>query len=326
MKIGITMGDCAGVGPEIILKALVSNKIGNDHDFIIYGDYEVFKEINEKFKIFSNGIDGIDFVDLNLVKTPVEFGTIKAEYGKAAGEYIKKAIEDALDNKINAVVTAPIHKKSFQMGGFGKKYAGHTEMFADLTNTKDYTMMLAYENLRVVHVSTHVSMREAIDMVTKDNVYNKIKIAYETCKKLNIKDIKIAVAGLNPHAGDSGLFGDEEINEIMPAIEKAREDFDCAIQGPCPSDTVFSKAYGGGYDMVVTMYHDQGHIPMKTLGFKYDHQTSLWTEVKGVNVTLGLPIIRSSVDHGTAFGKAGKGTASEDSIIDAIDYAQILAK
>lgn len=323
-NIGITMGDCAGIGPEIILKAL-KNKIFSKHVFVIYGDRKVFEDVNHRFKIFAGGLDKWRFIDLDAIKKPLEFGVVKAEYGKAAGDYIKKAVQDALAGKIDAIVTAPIHKKSFELGGYGKKYPGHTEMLAALTKTKDYKMMLAYGNLRVIHVTTHVSLRQALDLIKKKRVYATIKIAYETCRRLKIKNIRIAVAGLNPHAGDFGLFGDEEVKEIRPAVEKARKDFKCTIDGPLPSDTVFCKAYGGMYDMVVVMYHDQGHIPMKTLGFKYAHEKNDWFEMGGVNVTLGLPIIRTSVDHGTAFGKAGKGIANVDSMVDAIRYAILLA-
>ena len=324
-RIGITMGDCAGIGPEITLKALRDESIKKNNEFIIYGDRKVYEEFNQKHQILSDGLDGYEFVDLDLISGSVEFGVIKAEYGKAAGDYIKKAIEDAIDKKIDAVVTAPIHKKSFQLGGYGEKYPGHTEMFVDMTKTEDYSMMLAYKNLRVMHVTTHVSLRNSIDLIKKDKVYKTIKLGYRTCKKLNIENVRIAVCGLNPHAGDSGLFGDEDGNEIAPAVEQAKVELGCVVDGPIPSDTVFSKAYGGMYDMVIAMYHDQGHIPMKTLGFIYNHEQLGWSEVNGINVTLGLPIIRSSVDHGTAFGKAGKGTASPDSILDAIKYAILLS-
>lgn len=325
VKIGITMGDCAGIGPEITLKALSNESINKDNEFVIYGDRSVYDEFNQKYQILPDGLDRYEFTDLHLINGPIEFGTIKAEYGKAAGDYIKQSIEDALDGKIDAVVTAPIHKKSFQLGGYGEKYPGHTEMFADLTKTDDYSMMLAHKNLRVMHVTTHVSLRQAIDLVKKERVYKTIKLGYETCKRLKLQNIRIGVCGLNPHAGDFGLFGDEDISEIEPAVKQAQADFDCVIDGPVPSDTIFSKALGGMYDMVIVMYHDQGHIPTKTVGFIYDHAKAGWSDVSGVNITLGLPVIRASVDHGTAFGKAGKGTACAESMLDAIHYAILLA-
>lgn len=324
-RIGITMGDCAGIGPEIILKALKNEELKTGDEFIIYGEKKIFQRINDVFKIFPEGIDSLKFVDLNCIARPLEFGIIAPEYGRAAGDYIKEAVTDALAQKIDAITTGPIHKKSFQLGGYGEKYPGHTEMLASLTNTKNYTMMLAYENLRVIHVTIHVPLKRAIEMITQERVFNAIAIGCETCKRMKMQNPRIAVAGLNPHAGDSGLFGDEDIREIEPAVKKAQKVFNCIVDGPIPPDTIFAKAYGGMYDMVIAMYHDQGHIPMKTLGFKYNHKEGGWDEVRGVNVTLGLPFIRSAVDHGTAFGKAGKGIASEKSMIDAIKYALLFA-
>lgn len=185
--------------------------------------------------------------------------------------------------------------------------------------------MLADGNLRVVHVSTHVSLREACDCATKERVLDVIRIANQACKNLGIAEPRIAVAGLNPHCGENGLFGQEEINEINPAVEAAKAE-GIKAYGSLPADTVFSKANGGMYDIVVAMYHDQGHIPLKTLGFVYDQKAGAWEAVKGVNITLGLPIIRTSVDHGTAFDQAGKWTASEFSLENAIDYAIRLAE
>ena len=180
--------------------------------------------------------------------------------------------------------------------------------------------MLANENLRVVHVSTHVSLREACDRVKKDRVLEVIRIADQACKELGIKEPKIGVAGLNPHSGENGMFGREEIEEITPAIEAAKGE-GIIVDGPVPPDTVFSKARGGWYDIVVAMYHDQGHIPLKVVGFVYNQAEQKWDAVAGVNITLGLPIIRASVDHGTAFDQAGKGVANELSLINAMDYA-----
>ena len=188
-------------------------------------------------------------------------------------------------------------------------------------------MMLAHENLRVVHVSTHVSLREAIERVKKPRVLEVIRIANAGCKALGIKQPKIAVAGLNPHCGEGGLFGREEIEEIQPAIDEAMAEGICIPdKKPTPPDTVFSKALGGWYDIVVCMYHDQGHIPLKVKGFVYNHELGHWDAVAGVNITLGLPIIRASVDHGTGFGHAGNGGANELSLKNAISYAIQLAK
>ncbi|MPN33664.1 D-threonate 4-phosphate dehydrogenase [bioreactor metagenome] len=207
----------------------------------------------------------------------------------------------------------------------GHHYSGHTEIYAKFTNTEKYTMMLAYENLRVVHVSTHVSLREACDRVKKLRVLDVIRMANNACKSLGISKPSIGVAGLNPHCGENGLFGTEEIEEIIPAIKEAISE-GIYVTGPIPPDTVFSKARGGWYDIVVAMYHDQGHIPLKVLGFQYDSESNEWKAVEGVNLTLGLPIIRTSVDHGTAFDHAGKGDANELSLMNAIDYAIIMTK
>jgi 4-hydroxythreonine-4-phosphate dehydrogenase len=186
-------------------------------------------------------------------------------------------------------------------------------------------MMLAYHDLRVVHVSTHCSLREACDRVKKGRVLEVIEIADKACRDMGITSPKVAVAGLNPHCGEHGLFGREEIDEIIPAVEAAKEEGIQAI-GPIPPDSVFSEALGGWYDIVVCMYHDQGHIPLKTLGFVYDRKAQKWKAVEGVNITLGLPIIRTSVDHGTGFAVAGKGTANELSLVNAIQYAVRMAK
>jgi 4-hydroxythreonine-4-phosphate dehydrogenase len=194
-----------------------------------------------------------------------------------------------------------------------------------MTGTQKYTMMLAHDNLRVVHVSTHISLREACDRVKKDRVLEVIHIANDACKDLGIHSPKIGVAGLNPHSGENGLFGREEIDEIIPAIEEARL-HGIHVEGPVPPDTLYSKARGGWYDIVVAMYHDQGHIPLKVVGFVYNQKEQKWDAVEGVNITLGLPIVRASVDHGTAFDQAGKGIASELSLENAIDYGILLAK
>lgn len=242
--------------------------------------------------------------------------------GDAAFKYVTKVIELAMDKKVDATVTNAFNKEAVNLAGH--HYSGHTEIYADMTGTKNYTMMLAHENLRVVHVSTHVSLREACDRVKKQRVLDVIRIADKACKDLGIKEPKIGVAGLNPHSGEHGLFGREEIDEIIPAIEAAKAE-GINADGPVPPDTVFSKARGGWYDIVVAMYHDQGHIPLKVVGFVYNHEKKAWDAVAGVNITLGLPIIRVSVDHGTAFDQAGTGTASELSLRNSIEYAVMFA-
>jgi len=224
----------------------------------------------------------------------------------------------AMDGKVDATVTNPLNKEAMNLAGH--HFSGHTEIYAYYTGTEHYTMMLAHKDLRVVHVSTHVSLREACDRVKKDRVLEVIRIADKACRDMGIASPRIGVAGLNPHCGEGGLFGREEIDEITPAIEAART-AGINAQGPIPPDTIFSKALGGWYDIVVAMYHDQGHIPLKVVGFVYDREKQAWSAVEGVNITLGLPIIRTSVDHGTAFDQAGTGKANELSLKNAIEYA-----
>ncbi len=338
MIIGITMGDPASIGPEITVKTLADKIIYDKCQPIVVGDVSVMEEavkiVGKENDIKIHGISSVDealfkpgiidvydmkLVDINELKR----GEVSVMSGNAAFQYVKKVIELAMENKIDATVTNAINKEAINLAGY--HYSGHTEIYADFTNTEKYTMMLAHENLRVVHVSTHVSLREACDRVKKDRVLEVIRIANQACKELGIKDPKIGVAGLNPHSGENGMFGREEIDEIIPAINIATEE-GIIVEGPVPPDTVFSKAKGGWYDIVVTMYHDQGHIPLKVVGFVYNHEEQKWDAVAGVNITLGLPIIRTSVDHGTAFDQAGKGVANELSLINAIEYAIPMAQ
>jgi 4-hydroxythreonine-4-phosphate dehydrogenase len=235
---------------------------------------------------------------------------------------VRKVIELAMSKEIDATVTGPISKEAINLAGY--HYSGHTEIYADLTRTNDYAMMLVHDRFRVIHVSTHVSLREACNRVKKDRVYRVIMLGYDAVKRLGVENPRIGVAGLNPHAGEQGLFGREEIEEIEPAIQQAKKE-GLNVEGPIPPDTVFSKMQGGQYDLVVVMYHDQGHIPTKLIGFQYDDKTKTWGSMSGVNITCGLPIIRVSVDHGTAFGKAGEGRANPESMIQAIKIAAKLA-
>lgn len=314
--LGITMGDPAGIGCEVTLKALKNDKYRKES--VIFGSVEVVKYFQDLLNIQSeikviNNIDEFDDRYINVVDVlplsldDFSFGEVSSIGGDAAYRYVEEAIKWAMDGKIKAVVTAPLNKESLHMGGHN--FDGHTEIFATLTNTKDYAMMLWSETLKVIHVSTHVSLREACDRVKKERVLETIKLADTNLKRMGIKNPKIAVAGLNPHAGESGIFGSEEIDEISPAVKEAKK-LGLNVEGPIAPDTVFLKGSRGEYDIVVAMYHDQGHIPMKLLAFD-----------SGVNITLGIPIIRTSVDHGTAFGKAGKGTANEKSMIEAIKAA-----
>lgn len=329
--IAITMGDPAGIGAEIAVKALSDPSMYAICRPMIIGDLDcvadavgftrshvALNRISEPEEAVCT-FGTIDVLDLgNVAPGEIEYGRVSAKAGHAAYEYIERGIRLALAGRVGAVVTGPIHKEALNLGGH--HYSGHTEIFADLTSTRNYAMMLADGDFRVVHVSTHVSLREACDKVKKERVGVVIELTHTALKQLGIENPRIAVAGLNPHAGEAGLFGREEIDEIAPAIEKARSEGLC-VDGPVPPDTVFAKARSGQYDAAIAMYHDQGHIPMKTVGFNLDAATGKWTAVSGVNVTLGLPIIRVSVDHGTAFDQAGKGTANPQSLEQAIELA-----
>ncbi len=333
--LGITMGDPASIGPEIAVKALAEAAVyANARPFVL-GDKAILADALritglpltlhpiarvEDARFTAGTLDVLDFANVDMAQHA--YGQVSAMCGQASVEYIEKAIDLALAKTIDAVVTGPIHKESIHQAGC--PHPGHTEIFGTLTGTKDYAMMLVGAGLRVVHVSTHVALRQAIERTKKPRILTVIRLAHQALKALGLPAPKIAVAGLNPHAGEHGLFGEEEIHEIIPAIAAARAE-GIPVEGPIAPDTVFGRARGGLYDLVVCMYHDQGHIPLKTLGFTFDPASQKWTSVAGVNVTLGLPIIRTSVDHGTAFGKAGKGTAAHGSLLDALAIAVQLA-
>lgn len=331
MIIGITMGDPASIGPEITVKALGNSDIYDRCNPVVIGDSCVMEAAlkilgREDIKINSVSSIGeclftpgmIDVYDMKQVDMDkLERGKVSVMAGDAAFQYVKKVIELAMAGEVDGTVTNAFNKEAINLAGH--HFSGHTEIYAKYTDTKKYTMMLAHENLRVVHVSTHISLREACDRVKKARVLEVIEIANQACLDLGIENPKIGVAGLNPHSGENGLFGREEIDEIIPAIEVAKA-AGIQVDGPVPPDTIFSKARGGWYDIVVAMYHDQGHIPLKVVGFIYNQEEGKWDAVSGVNITLGLPIVRSSVDHGTAFDQAGLGIASELSLINAIDY------
>lgn len=343
--LGITMGDPFGNGPEISVRALSDREVYDRCRPLIIGDVssmEYAAKVAEKVsgaKIAVNPIHAvgeakfrygtIDVYDMGIIKPsdipgspddpkPFKKGAT-ALGGEAAFQYVKKVIELAMAGEVDATITNALSKEAINMAGH--HYSGHTEIYADFTKTDKYTMMLAHDELRVVHVSTHVSLREACDRVKKDRVLDVIRIANAGCKAIGIREPKVAVAGLNPHCGENGMFGREEIEEIQPAIDAAMaEGIILPDRKPTPPDTVFSKALGGWYDIVVCMYHDQGHIPLKVKGFVYNRNEGHWDAVAGVNVTLGLPIIRASVDHGTGFGHAGDGHANELSLVNAMDY------
>ncbi len=320
-KIAITMGDPGGIGPEIIVKALYRPEIRDFCIPVVVGDRIVMEEAIEllklpiKLKIFDSSdkavseLGSIELIDTGALKQ-FRAGKPTAEGGAAGVSYIKQAVEFALGKKVDAVVTAPISKEALKMAGFN--WPGHTEMLAELTGANDYAMMLCGGLLRVILVTIHTSLRSVPDLITKERVLKTIKLAKKACDMFGIENPRIAVAGLNPHAGESGIFGDEELREIIPAVEEAKK-IGVPVTGPYPPDTVFYKAYKGEIDVVVCMYHDQGLIPLKMIAFE-----------EGVNVTIGLPIIRTSPDHGTAYDIAWKGVANPSSMIAAIKMAEKL--
>ena len=319
--IGITMGDPAGVGPEIIMKALALKDV-YEHQYVVYGAVDILEHYNDMLGLGCRIVEiqdpeeyeegAVNVIDsCGLVMKDYEIGQLSAICGDAAYKYIERSIKDAMNGKIAAVVTAPLNKEALHMGGH--LYDGHTEIFATLTGTKTYAMMF-YGPLKIMHVSTHCSLREACNRATKQRVADVIRLLNQALIQTGIERPHIAVAGLNPHAGEHGLFGDEEIQEITPAIEETKQE-GIYVEGPIPPDTVFSKTLNGVYDAAVAMYHDQGHIAAK-----------LQLMSQCVNCTIGLPIIRTSVDHGTAFDIAGKGVADGENMKQAMLVAEEFMK
>ena len=321
--LAITMGDAAGSGPEIVTKALVDLQTRAVCRPVVIGDAATMRaalkvtgvlgEIRAIAKLsealFRNGI--IEVIDLhNIQLDRLTRGQVDPMAGKAAFEYIKLAADLALDGRCDAIVTSAINKEALNKAGY--HYDGHTQLLAELCGAPDVAMMLVSGQLRITHVTTHVSLRQAIEQVRPERILTVLRLTNEALRQMGIDEPRIAMAGLNPHAGESGLFGDEELKYITPAIEAARcQGMD--IVGPFPPDSVFLRTSEGQFDAAIAMYHDQGHIAIKMLGI-----------TQGVNVTLGLPIIRTSVDHGTVFGKAGKGTADPTSLIQAIKLATVM--
>jgi len=325
ITIGITMGDPSGIGPEIILKSF-GNPSVRKSKIVVIGDYNIMQAMHDILKIKSFTLrktlnvndckfdsETLNILDLELDNAKeIRRGVVQAVSGKFAFEAIRKAVELANKNEIDTIVTAPLNKEALHLAGY--KYPGHTEILADLTGTKDYAMLLHDKKLTVIHVSTHISLLEAITGLKQERIEKVIEIANAIMKRLCKREPGIAVAGLNPHSGENGLFGREEIEKIIPAIRNMKNK-NINVEGPCPPDTVFLQALKGKYDIVVAMYHDQGHIPLKLLGFD-----------SGVNVTVGLPFIRTSVDHGTAFEIAWQGIANEKSMIEAIKLSKRLSQ
>jgi len=323
--IAITMGDAAGIGPEIIVKALLQEQIYNLCRPLVIGEGSIIQQaiklVNESLKLHPakdiTDIEGqygtIDILDLhNLKQEDVVTGEVCKACGMAAMEYITKATQLVLEGKAKALVTAPINKEAVRQAGYGE--IGHLEFLARLTGANEYATMLVTGHLCVVHLTTHNSLRQACDLVVKERILARLKLIQESFQGWGIEYPRIAVAALNPHAGEGGLFGSEETKEIKPAISAA-QNLGIDARGPFPADSVFNRAIGGEFDVVLAMYHDQGHIPIKVHGFE-----------KSVSVALGLPFIRTSVDHGTAFDIAGKGIANSESLVEAIKIAVRLSE
>jgi 4-hydroxythreonine-4-phosphate dehydrogenase len=317
---GITMGDSSGIGPEVLLSCWRAGTLR--HPVVVYGDIEALAYYNDLlgFEIELRKVaspvdlqpDTLNVIDSGIMGyAEVLPGQLSRKSGKAARAYVVAATQAALAGEIAAIVTLPMNKEATQLSD--PAFVGHTELIGGLCGVEDVTIMLASEQLIVTHVTTHVSLREAIARATKERIATILRLTSDAVCKLR-PNARIAVAGLNPHAGENGLFGDEEIREIRPAVEWARSQ-GMPVEGPFPPDTVFYMAVRKKkFDAIVCMYHDQGHVPLKLLDFE-----------GGVNVALGLPIIRTSVDHGTAFDIAGRGVASGVSLVKALEFAVLLA-
>ena len=322
--IAITMGDAAGVGPEIVVKALALEEMYALCRPLVVGDAGVLARARQMLGLRVDlhpiaDVDGgrfepgnIDVLNLaNIDLTRLKVGEVSAMAGRAAVEYVLKAGQLALSGEVQGVATAPLNKEAMQLGGYD--YIGHTEILADLTGTPRCTTMLATGSLRVVHVTRHLPLRQVADAITRERVLETIQLAAEGLPAMGVVEPRLGVAALNPHGGEGGLLGREEIEEIAPAVEAAQA-LGIDARGPYPADSIFFRAIAGEFDAVVAMYHDQGHIPVKTHGFE-----------SSVTVTLGLPIVRTSVDHGTAFDIAWQGLASPQSLIEAIKLAAEMA-
>jgi len=323
--IAVTMGDPAGIGPEIIIKSLVEGELSGA-PVVVVGCARTFQRLlamnitpRAELKVIDRVADarfapGV----INVIDEPLEDadalqpGVVQAQAGDLAYRCIKRATALAMTGEVKAIATAPLNKEALHLAGH--HYPGHTELLAHLTGSKDYAMVLYTDKLKVIHITTHIALRKFLDTLNQDRVRTVIRVADTFLKRVGYDNPRIAVAGVNPHAGENGLFGDEEITIVGPAVEAMKAE-GLNVTGPCPPDTVFMQCHEGMYDMVVAMYHDQGHIPLKLLGF-YD----------GVNITAGLPFIRTSADHGTAFDIAWRGKAKAESMAVSIQLAMQITR
>lgn len=323
--IAVTMGDPAGIGPEIIIKSLVEGELSGA-PVVVVGCVQTLRRIQSLNVTPPAELRVIDSVDLaqfapgviNVIDEPLadptalQPGVVQAQAGDLAYRCIKRATALALSGEVKAIATAPLNKEALHLAGH--HYPGHTELLAQLTNSKDYAMVLYTDQLKVIHVTTHIALRKFLDTLSEQRVKTVIQVANDFLRRVGFDNPRIAVAGVNPHAGENGLFGEEEITIVGPAV-RAMQAEGVNVTGPCPPDTVFMQCHEGMYDMVVAMYHDQGHIPLKLLGF-YD----------GVNITAGLPFIRTSADHGTAFDIAWTGKAKSESMAVSIQLAMQITR
>lgn len=304
------MGDAAGIGPEVVVKALATGSLKKTCKCVIIGDRSHLELVADSLGIDPDVLGEI--VDIQNLPANVPLGVDSAIAGKAAAEYIVKAVDLWRDGSIDAVATAPISKNSIRLGGYN--FQGHTELLASMTNTKEFAMSFFGGGLRVILLSTHLSLRSALELVKTDKLVDLIRFSETALATLLKRKVRLAVAGLNPHASEGGMFGTEEASEIIPAVAKCREEFGIDVSGPYSPDTIFLRSSKGEFDAVIALYHDQATIPVKALAFN-----------AAVNVTLGLPLIRTSVDHGTAYDIAGKGIAESASMTAAIRLAAELA-
>jgi 4-phospho-D-threonate 3-dehydrogenase / 4-phospho-D-erythronate 3-dehydrogenase len=310
-KIAISLGDPAGIGPEVVAKALADPEILRLADWTVVGDAEVLSQVEAQTHVATAKLPNVHHLDLKrLDVAEVVPGKLSAECGRAALEYVRVAARMCLEGEADAVVTAPVNKEAVTLSR--PSFTGHTEYIAELCGVSEPRMLLVNDRLHVVHVSSHVSLRKACEL-DSPRILRTIELGHEAAQWLGVERPRIAVCGLNPHAGEHGLFGEEDRLYILPAVKTAQAG-GIRCDGPFPADTIFLKAVRGAYDLVVAMYHDQGHVPMKLLDFEHT-----------VNVSLGLPILRTSVDHGTAFDIAGKNQADPSSMKAAMKLAAVMA-